>query len=219
MSAEPNADIEPPRSGPDATRRPLSRILTEIAEDPARARVSIRDLIDAMGDRAFGALLLVFALPNAIPAPPGTSGVLGVPLVILTAQLMLRQRPWLPDWILRRSMTRADFAGLVGRMLPWLAKAEKLLRPRLLPLTRPAAEHAIGALGLVLAIVLLLPIPLGNMLPAIAICIFALGILERDGVWIIAGAVTGAAALALVAGVLIALVKAVAFILSRVFAG
>nr|AAG09262.1 ExoD [EDTA-degrading bacterium BNC1] len=158
-----------------------------MAEDTARERISVNDLVVAMGDRAFGALMLVFALPNVLPTPPGTSGLLGLPLVYLAAQLMLGQRPWLPKFIGSRSIRREDFAAFIERAAPWLRRAERLLRPRLVFLVSPAAERLVGAVCLVLAIVLFLPVPLGNMLPALSISVFSFGILGRDGLWVICG--------------------------------
>jgi Exopolysaccharide synthesis, ExoD len=134
----------PPHEG-RARGRKFSEVLRSIADDPNRERVSVGDLLAAMGDRAFGALMLVFALPNLIPTPPGTSSVLGMPLVLLAAQLMLGQRPWLPRLIADRSMLRSDFAALIVRAGPWLAKAEKLVKPRLMIFVYPpGARRRLG---------------------------------------------------------------------------
>lgn len=197
--------------------RKFSEILHSLAHDTALERVSVGDLLTAMGDRAFGPLMLIFALPNVLPMPPGASGILGVPLIILAAQLMLGRKPWLPRIIANRSILRADFVMMLERAGPWLTKAEKLLRPRLIMLVSPPAEYVIGALCFALAVVLALPIPLGNVLPAFAICLFSFGILERDGVWVIAGLLAFAASIAFVAGVLLALLKAAIFIINNVF--
>lgn len=205
----------PPPPEPPAQR--LSSLLEEIAADPARERISVADLMAAMQLRAFGALLLIFALPNVVPTPPGTSAILGLPLVYLTLQLMLGRTPWLPRFINERSMSRGDFAAVVRKIAPMLARAEKLLKVRMEEFTTPTAERAVGALCLALAIVLFLPIPLGNMLPAFAISIIALGILERDGLWILAGAAIGVVSLLIVWGVVWALVKTVAYLLFHVF--
>lgn len=201
-----------PSSGPS-----LSDLLFQIAVDTTRPRISIGDLLRALDDRAIAALLLLFALPNAIPMPPGTSAVLGAPLLFLTAQLALSRGPWLPQFIANRSVSRGDFASVVARAAPWLARAEKLLKPRLRWLTCAAGERLIGVVCLLLAIVLVLPIPFGNMLPAAAICLFALGILERDGLWIIAGVITTIAATVLVSGVLLGALKAGLFLFERAF--
>lgn len=202
---------------PQTPPRPLSHVLAELAMDESRSRISVRDLLGTLCDRALAALLLVFALPNVLPTPPGLSTLLGAPLLFLSAQLMLGRRPWLPRLIAERSMPREHFALLIRRAGPWLARAERGLRPRLGGLARPPLEYAIGALCLLLSTILFLPIPLGNMLPALAICLLALGVLERDGLWVLAGLGTAGAAVALVWGVLYALIRSALFVLANAF--
>ena len=87
----------------------FSEILAAIAADDSLDRVKVADLVGAMGDRAFGPLLFVFALPNILPAPPGTSGVLAIPLVFLAIQLMFGRKPWLPGFIASRSVKGTRF--------------------------------------------------------------------------------------------------------------
>ncbi len=211
-------ESESPADAAPARPRRLSELLSDIAEDKSRHRISIADLLVAMKDRAIGALLLIFALPNVLPTPPGTSTVLGAPLIFLAAQLALGRRPWLPGFIANRSIARRDFAALMQRAAPWLARAERLLRPRFSVISRPPFEYAIGTICFLLAVILFLPIPLGNMLPALAICVLALGVLERDGVWIVAGLIVAAASVLLVYGVIYALVKSAIFIIVNAFA-
>ncbi len=221
-AVEPTADGEdgPSAVGPGGTplrRKTLSTILTEIAGDTTRDRVSVGDLLRTMHGRAIAALMLIFAFPNVLPSPPGTSGVLGLPLVYLTSQMMLGRLPWLPAFISNRSMTRADFESLVTRVAPVLARAERLLRPRLPFLVSAGAERVVGGICLLLAVIVLLPIPFGNTLPALAVCIFALGVLERDGVWILTGLAVSALSVLVVASVLYALAKAAIFLITNAF--
>jgi hypothetical protein len=197
---------------------PLSDVLQQLAEDGERERISVGDLLAALSDRALGALLFVFACPNALPALPGTSVILGAPLVLLAAQLAFKRKPWLPGFIARRSMARPDFQALVKRICPWLRRAEKMLRPRASALALPPMEYLVGLVCLLLAIVVLLPIPLGNMLPAVAISMLALGVLERDGLWIMAGLATAAASAVLVSGVLFAALQALLYVVVNFFA-
>ncbi|MRX51960.1 exopolysaccharide biosynthesis protein [Paracoccus sp. S-4012] len=201
---------------PKAQRRwRLSDILTRLAEDTTRERVSVGDIVAAMPGRATAALLFLFAAPNAIPTPPGTSALLGLPMVYLASQMMLRRQPWLPKLVAARSMRIEDFAALVGRAVPVLARAERMLRPRLLPLVSPAAEVLIGAFCFLLALVVALPIPLGNMLPGFAVAILALGVLERDGVWVIVGTMLGLTSLLVVGGVVWAMIAALVFMIGQ----
>lgn len=201
---------------PESKKR-VSQILDDVAADNRRERVSITDLMRAMEARAVAALILFFSLPNALPAIPGTSAVLGLPLLYLCAQMMLGKLPWLPGLIADRSMTREDYSGLVRRVSPLLARAERLLVPRLLFITGDLGERVIGGFCLLLAVVLALPIPLGNMLPAIAISMMALGVLERDGIWVIGGALVGALSLVIVWGVVWALAKIAIFAILNAF--
>ncbi|WP_240233436.1 exopolysaccharide biosynthesis protein [Devosia lacusdianchii] len=201
----------PPSEGADR----LSEILTAIAKGQHRERISIADLLHALEHRAIGALMFIFAVPNAIPVPPGVSAVLGAPLIFLSFQLMIGRRPWLPKIITDRSLSRVDFEKVVDLAAPWLAKAERLMRPRFEFLAKPPAEYLVGAVCLLLSIILFLPIPLGNMLPAFTICVLALGVLERDGVWIALGLASALAAVVIVWGVMLALLWGAIYVLSN----
>ena len=202
---------------PAAHGLPLSQVLRELAADSSRERIAVGDLLQALGDRAIGALLFIFAFPNILPVPPGTSAVLGAPLLFLALQLTLGLRPWLPALISRRSMPRQDFGGMILKVAPWLERAEKLLRPRCRVLALPPAEYLVGLICLLLAVVLVLPIPLGNMLPALAISLLALGLLERDGVAIVSGLLAAALAGGLVSGVVFGMVQAALYMLTPFF--
>lgn len=194
----------------------LSKLLLKLADDTTRDRIAVSDLLQALGDRAIGALLFIFAFPNILPVPPGTSAVLGAPLVFLAAQLAFGMRPWLPGMISRRSMSRLDFHGMVKRVAPWLERAEKLLRPRVNVLSLPPFEYIVGFICLLLATVLVLPIPLGNMLPALSISLLALGLLERDGYAVITGLAVAALSAVVVSGVIWGVVKGVIFMVTEV---
>jgi len=201
----------------EATGRKLSAELYKLAEDTGRERISVGDLLTALGDRALGALLFIFAIPNVFPTPPGTSSILGAPLVFLAVQLAFGGAPWLPAIVAKRSISHADFASIVRRIAPWLQRAERMLQPRWTWLTLPPMEYAIGAVCLALALILVLPIPFGNMLPALAISLLALSILERDGLWALAGLALAATSAVLVSGVIFAMGQAALYFLARVF--
>lgn len=207
--------MTPDDTDPGTHKTTLSAMLQALADDPGRERISVGDLLHALGDRALAALLFVFAFPNVLPVPPGTSSLLGAPLVFLAAQMALDLKAWLPGVIANRSMAHADYAALVTRIVPWLARAERLLRPRATALASGVMESVTGLVCLLLSLVLVLPIPLGNMLPALAICLLALGILERDGVWVLLGLATAATAATVVSGVVYATIKAAIYFFAR----
>lgn len=169
----PDGDLpsEVVRAGrePHSRRGPkISEILRSLTDDTSRERISVGDLLVAMGDRAFGPLMLFFALPNILPMPPGASGIFGLPLTILATQFMLGRKPWLPRIVAKRSLSKADLILILNRAEKWVTRLEKLLKPRLTILVAPPAERVIGAHCLILAIILALPIPFGNVPPAFA---------------------------------------------------
>ncbi|MCZ0964611.1 exopolysaccharide biosynthesis protein, partial [Paracoccus benzoatiresistens] len=192
----------------DEPRPTLSRALTRLAEDWTEPRISVAQMLTALGDRGLIGLLLILALFNVIPNPPGTSAVLGLPMLYLSWQMMHGQMPWLPQFLAGRSFDIAHFRALVTRAMPYLNRVERLLRPRLSPFSSPAAMKVLGSVCLVLSAVLILPIPLGNLLPAAAIAIIALGALERDGAWILGGVVFGIATIIFLASTIVILIAA-----------
>lgn len=205
------------RTSENAPNRRLSEVLKSIADDHSVEDVSIIDLIARLGGRGRAALILLFAFPNVLPSPPGLSSILGIPLLYLSFQMMLGRLPWLPTFVGERQISRKRFSLLAERLIPFLARAEDLLRSRHSYLAGHAAERPLGGLCSILAVILILPIPLGNMLPAAAICLMALGILERDGIWTAIGVITGFVSMMLVATVIYAMAKAAFFIFANAF--
>jgi hypothetical protein len=193
---------------PNGTR--TSALLREFLSQHSEPRVSLGALRDALGDRGFGVLLFIFALPNLIPVNiPLLSAVLGLPLVLLAAQLSYgRHKPWFPHWLTHRSFPHHAFVAVVERALPGLERTEMLLRPRLSFILSWTGERIIGFAVLILALVLTLPIPFGNWLPACAIAIIGLAIVEKDGLAALAGLAVGVVSLMVAGTVVLALIKA-----------
>jgi hypothetical protein len=194
----------------------LSQILPRLAEGE-EARISLGDIVTRLDSRAHTTLLVLFALPNVLPAIPGTSAITGMPLVYLALQLTLGQRPWLPSFIANRTFSRAGLATVMDQAKPWLERSERFLHPRLGALTRGRMERVIGILTLILAIAVVLPIPFGNMIPALGIIFFSLGLMEEDGLWIIAGFLTMISGAVILSTLLWALFKAAVFVFLGAF--
>ena len=173
-----------------------------------RSKISLGEIMDALGDRAFGALLLILSIPNVLPVP-GLSTATGVPMILLGAQMAAgRHSPWLPRRMLAVSFDRKAFLGVIRRAKPWAERVERHLRPRLPAMAGPTAERLLGLAVVVLAVILSLPIVFGNQPPALAIALIALGLMESDGVFVSAGLVAGLLAIAIVAAVLLGLGQA-----------
>jgi hypothetical protein len=160
---------------------PLSVVLTGLG-DRAAERVSIGELMETFGGRAFGALLFIFGLACLLPWPPGGTTIFGFPLVLLSPQLIIGHSvPWLPRAIKDRTISTADLKKSLPRVLPTLRKAEAISRPRLTILFGAVGERLIGVTCLVLALILILPIPGGNIPPALAVSTLSFALIQRDG--------------------------------------
>ncbi|MDO9589138.1 MAG: exopolysaccharide biosynthesis protein [Brevundimonas sp.] len=167
--------------------RPFSRVLEDIGAKPD-PKLYLGEVVNAFGERAFGALLLVFGLLNALPLPPGATAVLGIPLLLLSVQLVLRtDQLWLPRWALKRSIDRAGYRKSAARISRPIRAIERLSQPRLLLLTSPVSETAIGLVCTLLAVIVMLPLWSTNMFPAFTIAVFGFGMMQRDGVAVLLG--------------------------------
>ena len=164
----------------------LSRLLSQLGE--GQGPLTVGEMIDHFGERAFGAMLFAFSVPNLLPLPPGSSTVLGAPLLILAPQLMFGvHTPWLPKSLKRRSVDRAVLAKAFSKLIPHLRRIERLTGPRLDVMFGPVGDRLIGLAITLLAMVLILPIPLGNMLPGASVAAFSFGLVQRDGAIVLVG--------------------------------
>ncbi len=182
-------------------------------------RISLAEVMAVLGERGFGLLLLVFTLPNAVPvpAPPGVSAILAIPLIFVAAQMVLGlDRPRLPARLRRMSVSQERLSQMLNRAGPLLERIENRLRPRHAALTGARAERILGLICLLLALVMSLPIPMGNAPVAWALVVIALGLIERDGVFTVLGLVAGLMALAWNLLLVLAGGKAIAFAAEQV---
>jgi hypothetical protein len=188
MMPDPALRVPCPRVAEDR----LSDLLMRHAAMVTSERVTLGDMAEFLGDRSIGGLLLVLALPMALPvAAVGISVLFGVPMIVISAQLALGcRRAWLPARLARRSVPRSTFLTIVDRILPTLRRLERIVRPRAGWLAGPWARVPVGMICLVLAIIITLPLPLGHVVPGTAISVLALGLIERDGIAIALGIIT-----------------------------
>ena len=152
-------------------------------------RVSLGDLLDGMGERGQGFLLLL-TLPNIlfIPSVPVLPLVFGLPAMLVCARMTLgKQSTGLPDWLRRLSMNR-DRAARLTRILLWMSGWTK---PRLLGLSTGRATQAFAPLALLFTIVLCLPLPGLNSGAGAGLLLLALGLAEADGLLVIIGITLG----------------------------
>ena len=154
----------------------------------SHGRVSVGDLMDAIGERSFGPLLLVPSLIAVSPvgAIPFLPAVTSAVIVLIAAQILLRHEHfWIPGWLSRRSMdARKMEQGL--EKFRWVARfIDHLLWPRWCWLTGGVFFYVIAAMCLLIGLVtpVLEIVPLAGIPPNAAVVAFSLAITARDGLW------------------------------------
>ena len=160
--------------------------IVEIAGAEGDAPQTLGHVVDALDDRAFGLLILILAIPCLVPGLPGAQ-LIAVTIFLLGLQIVAgRNEPWLPGAAMRARLKPewltaiADFAT---RRLRW---TERLSRPRWRFVAHGAGERILGLIIALAAITIMLPIT--NTIPSLAITVAAVGLLQRDGVFMLGGA-------------------------------
>ncbi|QZZ37263.1 exopolysaccharide biosynthesis protein [Nitratireductor kimnyeongensis] len=183
--------------------RRLSRIFRDLAKH-AEDKVTIGQIRQALGDRSFATLLVFFASLNLLPFPPGSTLVLGPPLVLVALQMVMGNRTvWLPQFLLNKAIGADKFRHMSERLIPRLIWLERLIKPRYWPFARDHADRIIGLAALILSIAVTLPIPLGNWFPAFSCALIGLALSERDGVLLGIAVTCGVLSLMVIAGVVV----------------
>jgi hypothetical protein len=194
----PNASSLPQ----DVEHQSASAVLRHVIENATGDTITIGEIIDAFGERAFGFVLILFSLPNCVPAPPGLAGIVGTPVLIFGLQMMLgHKRPWLPGFVLRRSVSVATFRKVIDIAEPRMQKLEAFCKPRLPILFGPLGDRFVGLFAFLAAISVLIPFPGTNFPPSIALVMASIAVMEEDGYLLIGAFLIGLAGLAYTATV------------------
>ena len=176
-------------AGPEE-RTGLSAALEEVLEGLQGQDTTLGALLEKIGERGFGLLFLLLALPAALPLPaPGYATPFGIIMAILSTQMLIgRKVPWLPGFLRRRTLSYSLISFSIRQGGRVLGLVEWLVRPRLSRLSRSRLFLAAVALVmLMMALFMTLPVPLTNTAPSFVIFVLAAGILEEDGLVLLAG--------------------------------
>ena len=179
----PDGTIVLPADSAEMEEERTSDVLSRFRANLPPGRVTLGDLIQALGDRSLGTILLALSLPTIAPVPLGVSCLFDLPIVLFTAQLAFgrREAGRLPDWLLRRSIGTGLAARTLDAAMPRLMWIERMLKPRLHRLAHIDQERWFGLLLFILTLTCIVPLPLTGWLPGFALVLISLGLIERDG--------------------------------------
>lgn len=167
-----------------------SRFIASLAELGIGEIVTVEEIVKEMGKHAQGLLMLVFAVPCCFPMLPGVPTICGIAITILSVQILAGKKTLLlPSYLLGKSIQRKDLALTIRRALPVLRRIEHFSRPREIWGTRTVRYTVTGFFGVICGVILVLPIPfVGNIPPGFAVAALALGLIERDDLATLVGA-------------------------------
>jgi hypothetical protein len=155
--------------------------------------VTFADILDLIGQDSLLLvsmfLTLIFLVPVSIP---GVSTVFGAAILMIGISRLFGSGLWLPKRFRTKVISTEKLKGALDKAVVWLRRLERISRPHRLPwLTGGGPVGLVNNLSLILGAVLLMApfglIPFSNTLPALAILLLALGLLQRDGVCILLG--------------------------------
>ncbi len=169
----------------DDTSRSFISVLQKIDAAADEEGLTVGEIVDQLDERAFGLLILLFALPCLVPGLPGAQ-IIAIPIFLLAVQVLIgRSEPWLPGWFMRARVKKgwiSSIAGFADKRLRW---TETLSRPRWRFFAAGFGEKLASLLMALAAITVMLPIT--NTVPSISLTLMSVGLIQRDGVFTVLG--------------------------------
>ncbi|MEL6664269.1 MAG: exopolysaccharide biosynthesis protein [Pseudomonadota bacterium] len=180
----------------------LSSLMRSLVEETDGEVITARDMLNAVGRRSYGPLLLLlgFIAISPLTIIPGATWLVSLLILVISGQILIGMRyPWVPGRLLKFEFRREDLLKGVEMSQGYVRRIDAVLRPRLTFLTDPPFAQLI-ALVCIAAALISFPlgfIPFGPVLPGLAVLLFGLGLTARDGFFLVA------AGLSLAGGVLL----------------
>ena len=174
------------------TSEKLSTTLEKLIGKLQGQTITLRELMEAIGEQGLLLICAIASLPFLIPVSiPGVSTVFGAAIILVSLAITLNRLPWLPRRILDRQMETAKLVPALKKGIAIVSRLDRYIRPRLPALTTGIVANRINGLALMTAgVLLMMPlgfIPFSNTLPGVAILLFSAGMIQRDGVTVLGG--------------------------------
>ena len=168
------------------------------------AKVSVGEIMDTIGKRSFGPLLLLGGLLGMTPvsAVPTAPSIIALITILVSVQLLFgRESVWIPRFLEKLSV-KADRVKKTVKVSRKPARiVDRMVKPRLEALTRPWADRVVALVCMLVAMVVppLELLPFVAFVPSMAIATFGLGLIARDGLLVLTAFVISTTALGLAA--------------------
>lgn len=155
--------------------------------------VNLSEIRDLFGQDGLLLLTAFLTIPFMVPVSiPGVSTVFGAAILLIGVSRLLRRHLWLPKRFEERVLPADKLRAALNQGLKFFHQLERLTCPRRLKrLTSEGLTETVNNCALILGAVLLMApfgfVPFSNTLPGLALLLFAIGLLQRDGIFILSG--------------------------------
>jgi len=186
------------------TDKGRSQLATDLELLQARVKgktLTLAELKRALKGDGSAMLLILLALPFCVIAIPGLSTPFGIAICVIGTCILLGREPWLPAFVMRRRLSTARLAQLLTGAIKVARQLERFVWPRLSFLYSGSGMLRLIGLSIVIAglgLMLPLPIPFSNSIPAWAVVLLAIGKIEKDGLCVLLGHLTAIASWAFI---------------------
>lgn len=175
-----------------ATEEKLSDALKRLLAAADGRGLTVAEMVEILSGRGLNMIIMLLCLPFLSPVSlPGISIPFGMAIAFCGARIALGKKPWLPGWVMGRSVPHRVLEKMVGWGVRFHSKIEKIVRPRMEALFHGAGHILLGSAialgGFYLSLPIPPPFPLTNTIPGFAIILLSFGLMERDGALVIAG--------------------------------
>ncbi|ABQ37337.1 exopolysaccharide biosynthesis protein [Bradyrhizobium sp. BTAi1] len=183
MAMNDGASNDEVSAAPRRHNGPISRRLLAIARTVRSEEPSVGELFDRLESEGLGLTLLLLTIPALIPLPGPFGMVFGTFVAVVALQILFgAERLWLPETVRRRPVPQRLLRKVIRAGLDWAGVAERALREdRLVWLTGRTARMVLALPLLLMAVTIILPIPMGNVMPALALIAASIGFMAGDG--------------------------------------
>jgi hypothetical protein len=187
------------RAAPTNLNSVLDEIVGKCDRDDTPDSLTLGEILESVGRRSYGPLLLVIGLFAISPATivPGMTWLAAALTLVVAGQMALGLPSiWLPKSALRAELPRDAVRSGVEKSRGLAKAIDKLLKPRLTFLSKPPFVNVVALLVIAAALITfpLGLIPLAPLAPGLAVVFFGLGMVARDGLWLALGSAAMAGA-------------------------
>lgn len=175
-----NNDANPNTNLPNTS---LRQSMLTVLEESSDKSITVGEIVEILGAKSFGVLLVILSLPSALPIPaPGYSTPFGIAIILIATQMLCgKQILWLPKKILSLKFQARVISKMLKFCISFLEKIEPYIKPRLGLFQGRMGQLAIAVNLILLASLMVFPIPMTNTLPAMVIFLIAVSLSENDG--------------------------------------